>query len=148
MDESTYGAMAEGINRSPCVFERALLAGCAVCALVHRHALAEREALACTDPGARAGCRDFHARLRANSMFTLKLPDPTQRLPHALEMKLQCGGLRGLQRVLLETVPAEPPEAHALIELAQERYGRLEEAPYSRIIQGVAAWTGRRRSET
>ncbi|HUW39248.1 MAG TPA: hypothetical protein VMV91_18150 [Rhodocyclaceae bacterium] len=147
MDESTYGSVAGGINRSPCVFERALLAGCAACALVQRHALAERETLACTDPVAQAGCRDFRDALRQNSSFALKLSDPTQRLPHALEMKLQCGGLRGLQQALLGTAPAAATEdAHALLEQALARYGSLAELPYSRIIQGVAAWSGRKRT--
>jgi len=153
MDESTYGSVAGGINRLPCVFERALLARCATCPLVHRHALAEREILACTDPGARADCRDFHDALRQNSTFALKLSNADQRLPHALEMKLQCGGLRGLQQALLGTAPAEAPtegteDAHALLEQARQRYGSLAELPYSRIIQGVAAWAGRKRTRS
>lgn len=146
MDESAYGAVRGGINRLPCVFERALLARCAACPLVHRQALAEREILACTDPGAQASCRDFHALLRESSSFALKLSGPAQRIPHALEMKLQCGGLRGLQQALDES--AATPEVHALLARTLARYGTLEEAPYSRIIQGVAAWTGRKRSRS
>ncbi len=146
MDESAYGTVAGGINRSPCVFERALLAGCAACPRVRRHALAERETLACTDPAAQAGCRDFLALLRENSSFALKLSRVDQRLPHAMELKLQCGGLHGLQQALDDTAAA--PEVHALIERAQARYGSLAEAPYSRIIQGVAAWSGRKRNRS
>ncbi|HUY03479.1 MAG TPA: hypothetical protein VMV33_09355 [Rhodocyclaceae bacterium] len=144
MDESTYGSVADGIKRSPCIFERALLASCAACSLVQRHALAEREILACTDPVAQAGCRGFREALRQNSSFALKLTHADQRLPHALEMKLQCGGLRGLQQALLGTEGTI--DAHALLEQALVRYGSLAELPYSRIIQGVAAWSGRKRT--
>ncbi len=143
MDESAYGTVAGGLNRSPCVFERALLAGCAACSRVRRHALAERETLACTDSAAQAGCRDFLALLRENSSFALKLSSVDQRLPHAMELKLQCGGLQGLQRALDQT--AALPEVHALLALARQRHGNLAELPYSRIIQGVAAWSGRKR---
>ena len=136
MDETAYRNARGGINRLPCVFEKALLLGCAACALALRHALAERETLACADPAAHADCRAFHRLLREKSQFALKLGAAEERIPHAKEMKLQCGGLRGLQEAL-----GKPLDVHLLVHGAD-----IPELPYSRIIQGVAAWQGRRRS--
>jgi len=153
MDETAYRNVRGGINRLPCVFEKALLARCAACPLAHRHAVAERETLACTDPETHARCRAFHFLLRENSSFALKLSDPAQRIPHAIEMKLQCGGLRGLQEALGEVVPDTDSgvlggmlEVSELLQRALERHDSLAALPYSRIIQGVAAWQGRKRN--
>ncbi len=144
MDEAAYRDARGAINRLPCVFEKALLSGSVVCAQAGRLALAERESMVCTDAEAHANCRTFHGLLRENSLFALKLSDPAQRMTHALEMKLQCGGLRGLQASL--EVSGAAPDVAALIGQALERYDGLAELPYSRIIQGVAAWQGRKRT--
>ena len=50
MDEAAYRSARGEINRLPCVFEKALLARCAVCQLASHRALAERETIACTSP--------------------------------------------------------------------------------------------------
>lgn len=153
MDETAYRNARGGINRLPCVFEKALLVRCAACQLAQRHALAERETLACTDPETHEKCRTLHFLLRENSSFALKVSDSAQRIPHALEMKLQCGGLRGLQDSLEELVPDVDsgvpgvlPEVPELLRQALERYDGLAELPYSRIVQGIAAWQGRKRT--
>jgi hypothetical protein len=58
-------------------------------------------------------------------------------------MKIQCGGLNGLRDVVDPEAPA--PNVHQLVRAAVERYGELGDLPYTEIIQGVAAWKGRRR---
>jgi hypothetical protein len=143
MDENAFQAARGEINRLPCVFEKALLCRCAVCSLAAHHALAEREALACTSPVARALCGRLSGLLREKSAFALKLADTRRILPHALVMKIQCGGLQGLQRVLDPEAPA--PDVHKLVRLGRERHGELEDLPFSEIVKGVAAWQGRRR---
>jgi hypothetical protein len=155
MDEAAYRNARGGINRLPCVFEKALLVSCAACPLAHRHALAERETLACTDADALARCLTFYRLLRESSTFALKLVDQAERIPHAIEMKLQCGGLRGLQEslegrvdVIDSGLPRGRPEVQGLLQRALERHDSLAELPYSRIIQGIAAWRGRKRNHT
>lgn len=141
MDEGAYRSARGEINRLPCVFERALLARCAVCGLSAVHALAERETVACTSPVARAACGQLAGLLREKSAFALKLVQPSRILPHAMVMKLQCGGLSGLQGVIDPDAPA--PDVHRLVRTARERFGNLSELPFSRIVQGVSAWRRR-----
>lgn len=140
MDESAFRAAREAANPQPCVFEKALQAGCAECELAVRHALAEREALACVSPVARTNCATLLALLRERSAFALKLA-PDAAAPHAVTLKLQCGGLAGLRRV----VDAGGTDVHRLVAAARDRHGSLMDIPWPYIIAAVQAWQGRRR---
>jgi hypothetical protein len=143
MDESAYRSARGEINRLPCVFEKALLAQHAVCQLAARHAVAERETIACTSPLARVACGELSALLREKSAFALRLPHTQRILPHAQVMKIQCGGLQGLQRVLDPEAPA--PDVHHLVRMARQAYGELAALPFSEIVKGVAAFQLRKR---
>jgi hypothetical protein len=127
----------------PCVFERALLARHAVCELAVSHQIAERESIACTQVAAHAACVQMSDLLREKSAFALGLAATRRILPHAMVMKIQCGGLDGLKALL--DADATAPDAGRLVRLAAERYGDPGELPFSEIVQGVAAWKARRR---
>lgn len=144
MDEHSYHQTRQQLNPLPCVFEKALLCQAVACEAAQRLSLAERELVACRDPVTRAACGQLLTLLRQNSAFALKLKDTQRILPHAMTMKIQCGGLTGLKDLL-------DPEAHApdvlkLVKRAQAEYGDFENLPFSRIVQGVARWQIRKRS--
>jgi hypothetical protein len=140
IDEAAFQAARDAANRMPCVFEKALLARCAGCEVAARHALAEREAIACSSPVARTNCDTLLAMLRERSAFALKLPAGAP-LPHAVTMKLQCGGLRGLQQAL----DVDESDVHRLVVAARERHGGLAHLPWPAIVAAVQSWQGRRR---
>lgn len=142
-DESKPFAARGEINRLPCVFEQALLAGCAACALAARHTVGERETVACAQPLARAACGTLHGLLRENSAFALGVADARGRLSHAQVLKVQCGGLEGLRRAL--DPEAAGADVQSLIRIGIARHGGLDALPFSVVVQGVAAWRGRRR---
>jgi len=143
MDEAAFRHARGEINRLPCVFERALLARHAACELAVRHQIAERESVACAQPVARALCARMEALLREKSAFALGVTGTGRILPHAMVMKIQCGGLDGLKALLDAGTVA--PDVRRLVRLAQERYGDLAALPFSEVVQGVAAWKARRR---
>jgi hypothetical protein len=143
MDESAFRHARGDINRLPCVFERTLLARQAICELAVRHQIAERETIACAQPLARAACGELNGLLRQKSAFALKQSDPGCILPHAMVMKIQCGGLNGLRDLL--DGGALAPNVHQLVRQAQAEYGDLAALPFTEIVKGVAAWKGRRR---
>lgn len=143
MDELAFRHTRGEINRLPCVFERALLARHAVCDLAQSHQIAERESIACTQAGAHQACARLAQLLREKSSFALHLVSAQRILPHAMMMKIECGGLDGL-RVLLDAA-ALAPNVRRLVRLAEEAYGELGELPFSAVVQGVAAWQPRRR---
>jgi hypothetical protein len=143
MDENAFRHAKGEINRLPCVFERALLCKSAVCEYAVRHQIAERETIACAQPPARVTCGELNGLLREKSAFALRLTNTARILPHAMVMKIQCGGLNGLRDVV--DPDAVAPNVQHLVRQAQEQFGDLAELPFTEIVKGVAAWKGRRR---
>lgn len=134
---------AEEVNRLPCVFGKALLAQTAACELARRHSVGESESLVCTSPVARSACGTLYGLLREKSAFALHLKATNRILPHAMVMKIQCGGLEGVRQVV--SPDAHAPDVHRLVRAATERYGSLDALPFSEVVKGVAAFQLRRR---
>lgn len=144
MDEPAYHASRRTLNPSPCVFERALLANCAQCELAGRHALAEREVVACSLEVARINCTTLESLFRERATFALRLPRPGVPLVHAKAMQLQCGGLCGLQAA----VAAPTADVHAMVQKAKRNDASLLELPWGEIVASMVAWQPRRRAQT
>jgi len=93
--------------------------------------------VACTVETEREQCSALLELLRQNSAFALKLTHITPPLPHGPEMRVQCGGLQGLQ---LEVDGAEEvTDVSALVAAARHKFGSLDELPYSKIVQSVVS---------
>ena len=144
MDETAFRQARQAAVEHPCPFEKALLSGYDTCALAQRRNVAEREAVACRDGAARNACAALLGLLRRNAAFALHLPHAEEHLTHAQEMKVQCGSLAGLQRILVGA--EEVGDIHTLVQTACRSPGGLEGLPYSAIIQSVAAFQPRRRT--
>jgi len=140
VDEAAFREARSASTPLPCVFAKALLAGCAACGTSVRRALAERETIGCASPVAHTNCETFLALLRERAAFALKLTGAAP-LPHAAAMKLQCGGLAGLRACagMAET------DVHRLVGGGMARCGSLTGLPWPSIVASVAGWQGRRR---
>ena len=123
-------------SSSACVFAKALLARAAVCELAQRRAVAERDIIECPSPVARTNCTTLAALLHERARFALRLPGPGQPLIHAQALRLQCGGLKGMQRAL----EAPLPDVHQMVGAAHERHGSLTDLPWESIVQFLAQW--------
>ena len=143
MDESAFHAARLAHTPHPCAFEKALLAGHCRCSYASLHALAERESVSCLSAQASAACARFKSLLVSNAGFALRIAPGEAALPHAKQMKLECGGLTGLARALDRE--GGVADVSDLVEAAQVLYGGLEAAPYSEIMRAVAAFAVRRR---
>lgn len=129
------------INRLPCVFEHAVFAAHAVCELASRRAAGERESVVCASPLARAACAELYGLLREKSAFALRLTEVRHVLPHGKAVKVQCGGLDGLRRLIDPEAPGA--DVQRLLRAARTRYGTLAELPFSEIVKSVSAWRNR-----
>lgn len=143
MDERAYRDARGAAVPLPCVFEKALAAGCTRCATSVRRAIAERESIGCASPTARSDCATLAALLRERATFALRLP-PAGPLPHAAAMRLACGGLAALRAC----AGSEESDVHRVVASAQARFGSLADLPWPQVVAGVLAWQGRRRSGT
>lgn len=127
-------------SATACVFAKALLARAAQCELARRRAMAERDVIECPSPVARMNCQTLARLVHERARFVLKLPRAGAPVLHAQALRLQCGGLQGLQQAL-----ATPDaDVHRLVGMAQERHGSLTELPWPAIVQAVAQWQSRR----
>jgi hypothetical protein len=140
VDETAYRAARGAAVPLACVFEKAIAAGCATCATSVRRALAEREAIGCTSPTARTNCTTLAALLQERATFALKLA-PGGALPHAVTLRLACGGLAGVR----ECVEPGTTDVHRLVVAAQQRFGSLVELPWHDVVASIVAWRTRRR---
>lgn len=136
MDETAFRQkLSEAIER-PCTFEKSLLTSCVACERSDRVQIAEREAVTCRNATSLSRCTELHGHLRHSFAFALgKVRDDTV-LSHAQEMRVQCGGLKGLQHVLNEN--AEVDNVDALTESAVQKWGELAEIPYSEVVHAAA----------
>lgn len=127
-----------------CIFAKALLARVAVCGMARRRSVGERDLVECNSVVARTNCGTLAALMHERARFALRLPGPGQLMIHAQALRLHCGGLIGLQRVLAVV----QPDVHAMVGVAHERLGSLTELPWDVIVREIANWQPNRRRRT
>jgi hypothetical protein len=142
MDETSYRQILSANIQGACPFEKSLLSNCAACSKAEKRNIAEREVVACNDREALGRCMELRDMLRRNFTFALGRQHIDGPLPHAQEMRMQCGGLRGLQYSLDES--DEVRDVSTLVAMAQQKFGGLDDFPYSLIVQRAkVAYKGR-----
>lgn len=126
-----------------CPFSKAILGQWCRCDFAR---LAERCSgkMICAHPGDHlATCLHLTALLKKNARFSLNLSNTDDQISHAQAMKIKCGGLQGMQRIL-EPGAEGIPSIVALVARAREDYGNLEEFPYGKIIRDIAGFNHRK----
>lgn len=143
MDEDSYKEAYERINTAPCAFEKGILSLKCKCAYQHMFRLADRHGVGCRDSLMQQTCAGFLDHLRKQTQFVFKI-NIDGPLPHNKEIKVQNGGMLGVQKLLLDNASAEQVENIAdLLGRAVELYGDLESIPYSRVMPSVANYQTR-----
>lgn len=145
MEEIAFMHTLESVHAKPCAFEKAILSRRCACVLQLKRSVAEREMVACGNDKERETCSALLGLLRQNSAFALKLTHVVLPLSYAQEVKVQCGGLLGLQQEMGGEELVN--NVTALVNSARDRFGGFEELPYSRIMQSVATYQLRKRHD-
>jgi hypothetical protein len=149
MDEQAFRDTLRAIDSLACVFRKPILTRCCACRLASKMNIAEREAVHCSSAEAYGSCKELAYWLRENSRFALHITHPQQALPHGQIMRIFCGGLLGLQRLLALDQPyAEADkvaDVRALVEVALARYESLADIPYRDIVPVISHYQWRRR---
>jgi hypothetical protein len=144
MDEHEYQEVYTSIAPAPCLFEKSILALKLTCVQSSRKNIAEREVVTCLSNACRARCDAWLYLIREKSQFALHLGDTTEPLPHAKELKVQVGGIRGLDLVLGQSSIDMNLGVSEILEAAVERFDRLEAVPFTQVVQAVAQFKGRK----
>ncbi len=146
MDEHEYREIYYSLNSNRCVFEKALLTRRFGCSQVARINIGEREAAGCSNMNALDTCTRLLDQMHSNANFALGMTHVNGPLPHAREMKVQCGGLLGLESVIYETEhPDGTMDIFGLIAKAIHIYEQLDQLPYSLLVKHIVHFEGRPR---
>ncbi len=145
MEESEYKATYQAVNERRCVFEKAISSRRCSCNRMLRFHLADREGISCKSAVGHELCTCLLTLMRSKARFALHITHSDEPLPHAREIRVQTGGLLGLQALL------HPELQHAsgveniigLIDSALGRYADLESIPYEAVMQGIVRFEGR-----
>lgn len=150
MDEQEYKDTYNRINQLKCVFEKAMCSLTCGCSQGAMFRLADRHGFGCHSPLHQKTCAELLDRLRAQTRFVFKLHDIDGPLPHNKEIRVQNGGLLGLQK--LQGGPAQDhvKDVSTLTSDVLQAYGSIESLPFDQLIQSVMAYQARprRRSKT
>lgn len=143
VEEVEYRKTYRQVNESCCAFEKALLMrGKCRCSRAKLLRLGERLAYGCNHHLAQQRCIDLLQRLRGNARFALGMSRIEGPLPHNKEIRVQVGGLLGLQKLCGEPVEeaGKVADADASIECCISRYGGIDELPWNELVQSIGAY--------
>ena len=147
MDEQQYRNTYHSINERRCVFEKTINSRRSTCKQAHRFQLADREGIACRSTSANVLCKELLDHMRSKARFALHLTSADSPLPHAREIKVQTGGLLGLQMLLHPEKSAADNVENiiGLVDTALTRFECLENLPYDIIVQAIVKFEGRKK---
>ena len=143
MDEHEYQQTRKQLNQCPCPFEKAILSSRCGCEKFQRLNIAEREAAACVSVSAQQQCVELLEQLYQNSRFALQQSDLNSPLAHAQMMKLQCGGLQGLQSILKQS--GNINNINGLVKSLFTNFDDLKKIPYQEIVQFISHYQVRKK---
>ena len=133
MDESAFHQRLDLLKGRACPFAKSILTSCAACSKSEKRNIAERELVVCGREASHERCIAFRDLLRHNFTFALGKLHIEGPLPHAQEMRMQCGGLKGLQFLIDES--DEVRDIDELLNMGQKQFGELADFPYSQIVR-------------
>jgi len=155
MNEDQYRQTYHEVNQQRCAFEKLVLLHYGNCQHAEKLLLAEREAMACNSASAQKQCLVLLNDLRQNARFSLQKTQLDGPLPHAQEIKVQAGGIFGLQQSLkeqdtadinslmddslkFESDNARPIDnVYHVIQQAIQKYGEISQFPFSEIAKSI-----------
>lgn len=147
MEEDEYRETYDAVNERRCVFEKAISSRRAVCSKSLRFHLADREGISCRSASGNALCAVLLPLMRSKARFALHLTSAEGPLPHAKEIRVQTGGLLGLQEQVYPDRQGQDrvDDIINIVDTALQCYGRPEDLPYDAIVQAIVRFEGRRK---
>lgn len=147
MEEDEYRSTYSIVNQQRCVFEKALNSRRCFCSRMDRFYLADREGVGCKSEPARQRCGQLLETMRKNARFALQMTRIAGPLPHNKEIKVQAGGLLGLQAIVKPSLEKSTSvqDIYNLINEAEANFGTLSAFPYPEIVKRIVTFEGRPR---
>ncbi|WP_462321404.1 hypothetical protein [Halochromatium sp.] len=128
-----------------CPFASPITSGRARC--VHAREVVRRggSEYDCQEVAAHERCTELHARLKTVALSAFQVQDDLTEMPHSVLVKIQGGGLTGLQR-LMDGDPTSIDDVSLLVEQAIAHYGGLGALPVERLASDITGFKLERRT--
>lgn len=134
------------MKNDACVFAITQIAnefGCAHGELVTRRAGPD---IACHSETMCGECRYVHEQLKIVGLAEFEFEDDLTQVPHGVWMKIQYGGLQGLQKIIGLADDLLPVEnISAVIASANQQYKGLSNIPYQELVASMRQHKSKRR---
>lgn len=100
--------------------------------------------VACVDSAGHERCRRLFEILKASALPAFGVEDDLLSMPHSTLVKIQFGGLLGIQR-LLGSSGETVMDINSLVEHAGRNFGDLETLPCQEFVTDITSYKTRRR---
>jgi hypothetical protein len=103
--------------------------------------------IACTSDEAHRRCELLFQQLKASALPAFGVEDDLLSMPHSVLVKIQLGGLLGLQRLLESGTAgsAEVKNVYALVNQAVGQYDNLDAIPFPALVEDMTSYKLKRR---
>jgi hypothetical protein len=130
-----------------CAFKAALMIGGFGCRNAMPVTRREGPDVVCHSEDARRRCSELLTHLKAAALPAFGVADDLLSMPHGVMVKIQCGGLLGLNRLLIPGSPvgASIEDVAALVDRALDSHGDVGKLPYESLVQDMVSHKLRRR---
>lgn len=130
-----------------CAFSQTLIGDQFAC--VHAEHVVRRGGaeIACRSEQSAARCSDLLQRLKRDALPAFNVEDDLLSMPHSVAVKIQFGGLLGVQRLVDPALANADRVADidALVGQAEQTFGTVDAAPCAQIVTDMTNYKTRRR---
>lgn len=127
-----------------CAFNATLMGDQFGCAHAHHVVRRGGPDVACADNAGHERCRRLFDLLKASALPAFGVEDDPLSMPHSTLVKIQFGGLLGIQR-LLDPIAETVADVNSLVEHAGRNFGSLETIPCQDVLADITSYKIRRR---
>lgn len=130
-----------------CVFSAPLITRHSGCALAREVTRRGGPEIACTDEAAQAACAQLFDHLKTAALPAFGVEDDLLSMPHSVLVKIQHGGLLGLQRLVQGGAAGDGriDNIQQLVAAAHRQFGEMAAIPADTIVPDITAFKTRTR---
>lgn len=128
-----------------CAFNATLLSDHFACPQGERVARRAGPDTACRAHASHERCAALFARLRQAAVPAFGCEDDLLSMPHSVLVKIQFGGLAGLQRLVTGADESVVTDIDGLVARAAAKFGAIESVPCDELVEDMTTYLLRRR---
>ena len=101
--------------------------------------------IACQSVECREKCLEVYEHMKKAGLDAFEYEDDLTQVPHGIWVKIQFGGLLGLQAEIAGEASHSVEDISYLINSLEQRYNHFEQLPYEKIVSSMQSYKTRTR---